>query len=84
MFIFLSLIQWPKNNFENFKNLWWKTQKTHFWGTKPHKKPRSHNPIGLVRELDQVDVGLHLCTEFHQNRMIFTRVIVVTDTYINI
>jgi hypothetical protein len=38
----------------------------------------------LVRELIEIDAALHLHAKFDQNRIIFTKVIVTTDTYIYI
>lgn len=30
-----------------------------------------HSSMMLVRELIQINIGLYVCTEFHQNKMIF-------------
>ena len=81
---FLSSTKWFGNKLQNFMFFGSKMGKTHFYPIKPPINPRSHGPIMLVRELVRINVGLHVCTKFHQNRIIFARVIALTDKYIYI
>ena len=67
-----------------FYVFWVKNGKNQFLPHKTPINPRSHSPIMLVRELVRINVGLHVYTKFHQNRIIFARVIVLTDTRIYI
>ena len=61
-----------------------KFKKTIFWKFENPVRALSDTPISLVRELIEIDATLHLHAKFHRNRTIFTRVIELTDTYIDI